>query len=111
MEVEIFEKPSRWAAGWDLFIKFSLCGRKSHWRVPPFVPDNPQAWRVSEGYWEERRSGVETVDLDLAVSVWEPAFEIDVRQRLASVLEEMKEHPGEISRELETEMRKRGWMP
>lgn len=112
MEVEIFVNFSDWDACRDaLFIKFSLGVETSYWMVPWFVPDNPQARRVREGYWERGRSGGGTMDLDAAYSVWEVACEIDVRRRLACVLQEMKKDPDQVSRALETEMRKRGWNP
>lgn len=58
MEVEIFVNPSRWAACRDaLLIKFSLGGKTSHWMVPWFVPDKPEALPVREGYWEKERLG------------------------------------------------------
>lgn len=51
------------------------------------------------------------MELDTAYTVWEVACGIDVRRRLVCVLQEMKKDPDEMSRALETEMRKRGWMP
>ena len=109
MEVEIFVNPSRWPGCRDaLFIKFSLDGRTSHWMVPWFVTDKPEALPVREDFWEEERLGRGTMDLDTAYTLSESFWEIHVRRRLACVLQEMKKKPDLMSRALETEIRKRG---